>query len=1257
MPKISAKKAKELEQATYTRDILFDAKRDMNPYWRSSLFSEVYLKNDIPREYKHIWEHDEIADETSGFFKFYDGFLDLVNKHENSSFDTWKEAETVKNWIVPIMVLLGWDTDSKTEDSYYVDNESFTVTEKEKKQTYRPDLLYFEKPNHKTYTQNQTDPNKKLAEARDKKTGCKIVVEAKYWNKLSQKQTDSKKDKKLDDSAVGLGPDLQTLKYMEILELDFGILTDGKTWKLFHKELSQGVDRRSYTFDLDRLRELALDVTSYGNEDKYKHYAKYFYYFFSKQSFVQGKSKTSPFVYEVFNYSKKYATRIEEDLKKRFIITMGLTCNALKNSCEELGESVNLATIRNVAESHIFNILFVKSCEVRHVLPIRSIEYLKLSLHEVIESLDAMKFDPNKDEDDYFVDFQHGPTFGGNKFTYDGYQIFDRFINLYEIIHDGTNSTKDFGFEIEGFKESIFTKAEWSFAKKHKIRNKEMIKILFMLNFIESEFQGRKFQQIPYSYFTPRQLGSIYESFLEYRLEKAESGMVFTGGQWKEANIKSSQVKQLNLIDNHVIAKGNLFFSPNNDDRKMTGSYYTPDYIVKYIVENTLGPLVRNRTSAEILRLRVCDPAMGSGHFLSGTLDFLVSEYRKKWCEENNDDIGESIEATSRKIVDQCIYGVDINTRAVKLANMSLWLMTAFPGKKLEKLSDQLKSGNSLINQGSAKGDNFHWKNEFPHIFHEGGFDAIVGNPPYLGEKGHQKIFEEIKKSNQYTDIHDRRTNTYYYFLKLAHELLNPGGILGYIIPSEWKDNVSATKLRSYMASKCFELLTVDFHDLKVFKSNGKSVGTSSLICIYSKTQATTTSYRFDLSGKELQNLIDHDNLILTPLSYQNNSYQDCMEIFQKVNRVKLETAKKMPNQKINLGNNLSKVGDCFHVDQGIVTGADLVTKKNKYISENWKQFESRMNSGILILKVNQDIKLIEKELYLNLGTLSSPTWKKLNSDEKAVVKPLFKNKDLRNDGYYDQPSSYVIYFVDQQESLNLINMPTLKEHLENYKKVLTSSKTNCYHNAMLKNIMKPIVDRGNYFVIFYPRPKTDFEGEKIVFVCDQEGITFIYNNSSFYGSGGNKGGLSFITQKENTNLSLKYLYAYFLSDLYKAINKNRPSTQFLSGETVKDLYIPSIIDSFGTNLYELIVGNYTKDKKMHYKFHPSSGTFIKEKGLVDLYLEVVKDNKDIEVGEMQDSKLKKYLSHYKTLNKEKLLFEINQVFKAICKGELKKAA
>jgi hypothetical protein len=472
--------AKKAEANPQQSELFFDSKQDLNPFWSSSLFSDVYLKNDLPREYKHIWENDEIG----GFYEFYQGFVDLCLETEHISFENLREADTVIKWIVPVMGLLGWENNSSKYQNSYIDNTSFTVSEGNKRQVYRPDLIYFEKPEFASYTQREKEPQAKLREARDKKTGAKIVVEAKYWDRLSA-TSDKFKSKEVDDSASGLGPELQTLKYMELFNLDFGILTDGKTWKMFHKELSQGIDRRSYEFDLGNLRELALDIQSETNEQKFRSYAKYFYFFFSKPSIVaEERSKSTPFIYEILEYSKKYAHSIEEDLKKRFIVCMGLICNSLLKSANDAGTKVDLETIRNVAESHIFNILFTKSCEVRRILPIQSINYLKVSLHEVIEYLNEMNFDPSKNWDDYLRDFRYGEAFGGKKFSFEGHDIFNRFINLYEIVHSGTNKEKDFGFEIQGFKESIFSKEEWSFAKKHKICNKDMINILFNLNFI-----------------------------------------------------------------------------------------------------------------------------------------------------------------------------------------------------------------------------------------------------------------------------------------------------------------------------------------------------------------------------------------------------------------------------------------------------------------------------------------------------------------------------------------------------------------------------------------------------------------------------------------------------------------------------------------------------------------------------------------------------------------------------------------------------
>jgi type I restriction-modification system DNA methylase subunit len=770
--------------------LIFDAKRDINPFWKSSLFSDVYLKNNVPREYKDLWENDEYGP----FYDFYQGFVDLCIATKHESFEKWKEADTVKNWIVHVMDLLGWENNSEKRSNSYMDNESFTVSENGRKQTFRPDLIYFNKPKHKTYTQKENKSDEKLAEVRDKKTGAKIVVEAKFWDRLAQ-NNDNKKEVKVNDSASGLGAELQTLKYMEIFDHDFGILTDGKTWRLFHKELSKGIERRSFDFDLGNLRELALDLGTHLNEEKFKYYAKYFYYFFAKKSLIEdGESKTAPFVHEVFDYSKKYALSIEDDLKKRFIVTMGIACNSIKHSCEKNNEEVDLEMIRNVSESHLFNILFVKSCEVRRILPISSTQYLRYSLHEIIETIDASGYDPSRDKDDYTREFKY--TF--KSFDWNGYDIFNRIINLYEIIHDGTAKTKDFGFEIEGFKESIFAKNEWKFAKSYKISNADMVDILFNLNFIDSTFKGRRYQQIPYSYFSPRQLGSIYESFLEYKLEIADKDMIFSGGRWKIANLKSKKVKQLNLVDQFVVNEDDLFFSPDNRDRKITGAFFTHENVVVDMVKRTLDKKIEKLKAEDILNIKLCDPAMGSGHFLTGALEYLTKTYREKLSSELNDDIDETFQETARRILDSCLYGVDISPRAVKLAKMSLWLQTAYPGKKLERLNDQLKDGNSFT---------FNWEKEFSKIFDGGGFDVVVGNPPYGAKKFNDidselPVFKKyIEKEIKLKDVVDGKfenINSFAMFILLSYRIIKNSGQFNLLISDTFRTILSFEKMRSY---------------------------------------------------------------------------------------------------------------------------------------------------------------------------------------------------------------------------------------------------------------------------------------------------------------------------------------------------------------------------------------------------------------------------------------------------------------------------
>ncbi|MCZ7359723.1 MAG: N-6 DNA methylase, partial [Candidatus Methanoperedens sp.] len=158
--------------------------------------------------------------------------------------------------------------------------------------------------------------------------------------------------------------------------------------------------------------------------------------------------------------------------------------------------------------------------------------------------------------------------------------------------------------------------------------------------------------------------------------------------------------------------KGQLYLATDKGERKATGSYYTPDYIVNYIVKNTVGPVIDEKwkeTEAKkqsfmdaTLSVKVLDPAMGSGHFLVGSIEFLTGKLliaAQKDIESGRlvEDAHLTPDWARREVVAHCIYGVDLNELAVELAKVGLWLTTISKDKPLSFLDHRLKQGNSLI--------------------------------------------------------------------------------------------------------------------------------------------------------------------------------------------------------------------------------------------------------------------------------------------------------------------------------------------------------------------------------------------------------------------------------------------------------------------------------------------------------------------------------------------------------------------------------
>ena len=390
---------------------------------------------------------------------------------------------------------------------------------------------------------------------------------------------------------------------------------------------------------------------------------------------------------------------------------------------------------------------------------------------------------------------------------------------------------------------------------------------------------------------------------------------------------------------------------PRPDLRKDSGVYYTPRYIVDYIIEQTAGKLVEGIPPEKTLALRILDPACGSGSFLIRAFERMCEHWqewltknpgkrKKKWCwvDKATGDVHLTV-GLKREILTQNIYGVDLDAAAVEVTQLSLYLKMLenenrttlererdlFPDTValLPPLQDNIKCGNSLIASDFSmiaedilSVNAFDWQTGFREIMKAGGFDAVIGNPPYLNiddtwGKGDLRL-EAIKL--QYPDIYNDKTDILFYFIAKAHALSKNRA--GFIVSRAFLEAFKADKLRGYLATNRAVSEIVDFQNFYVFDG----VGITTCVLQMERAPSSKMLEVFKLRRPELppgdlhvrlsnKSLFEHHSIARSSLSAGVWNFAP-----PAINRL---------NAKIDAAG--EPLGKILHIGQGMQTGCNEV--------------------------------------------------------------------------------------------------------------------------------------------------------------------------------------------------------------------------------------------------------------------------------------------------------------------------------------------
>ena len=394
-------------------------------------------------------------------------------------------------------------------------------------------------------------------------------------------------------------------------------------------------------------------------------------------------------------------------------------------------------------------------------------------------------------------------------------------------------------------------------------------------------------------------------------------------------------------------------FDQKKSKRKKDGIFYTPQYITKYIVENSIKNWLDDKRKElgeddlpklnekdyifdiakknytknyrkhiefwqqyreAVRNIKVIDPACGSGAFLITAFEFLLN-YNKYLDDKIFDLVGTSdlFSDRTKEILQNNIFGVDLNKESVEITKLSLWLKTADKNKTLASLENNIKCGNSLIDDPEIAGDlAFNWEKEFPEVFANGGFDIVVGNPPYVSAEYISEIDKTFYEKNYYSAY--GRQNLYIIFYEKAINLLKENGNLGFITPYTILKNMYYKEIREYILKNTSILEIIDFKGITVFQD----AGVDSIILLLKKEK------RIEYDIKYINNIKAFETQV-----YDINLFKSSQITEKDDLSIQFSKNEKLLNKILGHKDTL-KLKEIIDFKQGIITGGN----KNFLVSE-----------------------------------------------------------------------------------------------------------------------------------------------------------------------------------------------------------------------------------------------------------------------------------------------------------------------------------